>query len=73
MLMKLKFSATEQHAPVNQVWSGIAAYFRSRKQRSRDRRILSQMNDHNLRDIGLSHSQGGSHYYIETRYAAPPP
>lgn len=52
----------EAHAPVNQVWSTIAAYFQSRQQRARDRRTLSQMNDHNLRDIGLSRSQGGTHH-----------
>jgi uncharacterized protein YjiS (DUF1127 family) len=62
MLLKLKIAVTKQHGQVNQAWSAIAAYFRSRKQRSRDHRILSQMNDHNLRDIGLTRSQGGTHY-----------
>jgi uncharacterized protein YjiS (DUF1127 family) len=62
MLLKLKIAAAKQHGQVNQAWSAIAGYFRSRKQRSRDRRILSQMNDHNLRDIGLSHFQDGTHH-----------
>lgn len=54
MLPKLKIAATRQHAPVNQVWSTIVAYLRARRQRARDRRVLSRMNDHNLRDIGLN-------------------
>ena len=62
MLLKLKIAATKQHAPVNQVWSTIAAFIQSRRQRTRDRRILSRMNDHNLRDIGLSRSQGSTHH-----------
>ena len=56
MLLKLRIAATRQYAPVNQVWSTIVAFFRARRQRARDRRILSRMNDHILRDIGLSHS-----------------
>ena len=56
MLLKLKIAAAKQHAPVNQIWSTIVAFVRTRRQRARDRRILSRMNDHNLRDIGLSHS-----------------
>ena len=56
MLLKLKIAATKQHAPVNRVWSSIVAYLRARRQRARDRRILARMNDHNLRDIGLSQS-----------------
>ena len=59
MLLKLKIAATKQYAPVNQVWSTIAACVWAHRQRARDRLILSQMNDHNLRDIGLSRSQGG--------------
>jgi uncharacterized protein YjiS (DUF1127 family) len=59
MLLKLKIAATKQYAPVSQVWSTIAACVRAHRQRARDRLILSQMNDHNLRDIGLSRSQGG--------------
>lgn len=57
-MLKLKIAATKQHAPVNPVWSMISAYLRSRQQRTCDRRILRQMNDHNLRDLGLSRSQG---------------
>jgi uncharacterized protein YjiS (DUF1127 family) len=56
MLLKLKIAATRQHAPVNHVWSTIVGFFRARRQRARDRRTLSRMNDHILRDIGLSHS-----------------
>lgn len=54
MLLKLKIAAAKQHAPVNQFWSTIVAYIRARRQR--DQRILSRMNDHNLRDIGLGRS-----------------
>lgn len=56
MLLKLKIAAARQHAPVNQIWSAILAFIRARRQRARDRRILSCMNDHNLRDIGLNRS-----------------
>ncbi len=56
MLLKLKIAAAKQHAPINHVWSTIVAFIRARRQRARDRRILSRMNDHILRDIGLSHS-----------------
>ncbi len=59
MLLKLKIAATKQYAPVNQVWSTLAACVRAHRQRTRDRRILLHMNDHNLRDLGLSRSQGG--------------
>lgn len=56
MLLKLRIAAARQRAPVNHVWSTIVAYLRARRQRARDRRILSRMNDHSLRDIGLSQS-----------------
>jgi uncharacterized protein YjiS (DUF1127 family) len=56
MLLKLKIAAAKQHAPINHVWSTIVAFIRARRQRARDRRTLSRMNDHILRDIGLSHS-----------------
>ena len=62
MLLKLKIAATKQYAPVSQVWSTIAACVRAHRQRTRDRQILSQMNDHNLRDIGLSRSQGSTYH-----------
>jgi uncharacterized protein YjiS (DUF1127 family) len=62
MLLKLNIAATKQRLPVNQVWSAIAAYFRSHKQRSRDRRILMHMNDHDLRDLGLNRSQGSTYH-----------
>ena len=57
MLLKLNTVATKPHLPVNLAWSTIAAYFRSRRQRSLDRRILMHMNDHDLRDLGLDRSQ----------------
>lgn len=60
MLLKLKIAASKQRAPVNQVWSVVVAYLRACRQHARDRRILSHMNGHNLRDIGLTRSQGSS-------------
>ena len=60
MLLKLKIAATRQYAPVNQFWSTIVAFIRARRQRTRDRRAISRMNDHMLRDIGLTHSVYGS-------------
>jgi uncharacterized protein YjiS (DUF1127 family) len=56
MLLKLKFAVPKQHAPVNQAWSTIVAVIRARRQRAHDRRLLSRLNDHNLRDIGLNRS-----------------
>ena len=56
MLLKLKIAAARQHAPVNHSGQPSLPYLRARRQRARDRRILSRMNDHNLRDIGLSRS-----------------
>lgn len=56
MLLKLKIAAPKQYAPVSLVWSTIVAYLRARRQRARDRRALSCMNDHILRDIGLNRS-----------------
>ncbi len=57
---KLIAIATKAHLPVSQVWSTIAAYVRRQRDRSRDRRILMQMNDYNLRDLGLTrpHNEG---------------
>lgn len=49
MLLKLKIATTKHPAPANHSWSTIVAYLR-------DRRILSHMNEHNLRDIGLNRS-----------------
>lgn len=57
MLLKLKIATTKHPAPANHnIWSTIVAYLRARRQRDRDRRILSRMNDHILRDIGLNRS-----------------
>jgi uncharacterized protein YjiS (DUF1127 family) len=56
MLLKLKFATTKHPAPVNQVWSVVVTYVHARRQRARDRRVLARMNDHHLRDIGLSRS-----------------
>ena len=61
MLLKLKIAVPKQHAPVNRVWSTLAAFVRARRQRARDRHILAHMNDHNLRDLGLRRSQGGTY------------
>ena len=57
MLLKLNAVAAKPHLQVDQVWSAAAAYFRWQRERSRDRRILRNMNDHDLRDLGLSRSQ----------------
>lgn len=48
-MLKLKISAVKQPTPVSQVWSAIAVFIRTRRQRDRDRRILARMNDHDLR------------------------
>jgi uncharacterized protein YjiS (DUF1127 family) len=57
MVLKLKIAIPKQRAPVNRVWSTIVAFVRARRQHDRDWRILSRMNDHNLRDIGLNRSR----------------
>ena len=57
MFLKLNAVAAKPHLQVNQVWSTIAAYFRQQRERSRDRRILSNLNDHDLRDLGLTRPQ----------------
>ena len=54
MLLKPNIAATKLYLPVNRSWSAIVAFFRSRKQRSRDRHILLNLNDHDLRDLGLA-------------------
>ncbi len=54
MFLKLNAVAAKPHLPVNQVWSAIATYFRQQRQRSRDRLILLNLNDHDLRDLGLT-------------------
>ena len=56
MLLKLKIAAARRHAPANHIWSTIVALLRARRQRARDLRAISHMNDHLLRDIGLSQS-----------------
>jgi uncharacterized protein YjiS (DUF1127 family) len=62
MLLKLNAVAAKPHLQVNQVWSAAAAYFRQQRERSRDRRILRNMNDHDLRDLGLSRSQRSTYH-----------
>jgi uncharacterized protein YjiS (DUF1127 family) len=57
MFLKLTAVAAKPHLQVSQLWSAIAVHFRSCKQRSHDSRILSHMNDHNLRDLGLTLTQ----------------
>ena len=57
MLLKFTGVAAKRHLRVNQVWSAVAAYFRQQRERSRDRRILLNLNDHDLRDLGLTRLQ----------------
>jgi uncharacterized protein YjiS (DUF1127 family) len=57
MLLKFTTVTAKPHLQANQVWSVVAAYFRQQRERSRDRRILVHMNDHDLRDLGLDRSQ----------------
>jgi len=57
MLLKLNVAATKPHLPVERAGSALVAFFRARKQRSRDRRILLNLNDHDLRDLGLTRLQ----------------
>lgn len=57
MLLKLNAVAEKSSLPVNRLWSAVVAFIRAHRQRTRDRRILSHMNDHNLRDLGLSRSR----------------
>ena len=54
MLLKLTAVVQKSSPPASRLWSTIVAFIRARRQRARDRRILSRMNDHNLRDIGLN-------------------
>lgn len=56
MFLKLTAVAQKSGMPVSRLWSGLVAFLRARRQRARDRRALSRMNDHMLRDIGLTHS-----------------
>jgi len=56
MLLKLTAVAQKSSLPASRIWSTIVAYLRARRQRASDRRILSRMSDHHLRDIGLSRS-----------------
>ena len=57
MVLKFTAVAAKPHLQVNQVWSAVAAYFRQQRERSRDRRILLNLNDHDLRDLGLTRPQ----------------
>ncbi len=56
MFLKLTAVAQKSGMPVSRLWSGLVAFLRARRHRARDRRALSRMNDHMLRDIGLTHS-----------------
>lgn len=56
MFLKLTAVAQKSGMPASRLWSGLVAFLRARRQRARDRRALSRMNDHMLRDIGLTHS-----------------
>jgi uncharacterized protein YjiS (DUF1127 family) len=57
MLLKLNVAAAKPHVPIDRAWSALAAFFRSRKQLSRDRHILLNLNDHDLRHLGLTRPQ----------------
>jgi len=57
MLLRFTAVAARPHLQINQVWSTVAAYFRQQIERSRDRRILLNLNDHDLRDLGLTRLQ----------------
>lgn len=56
MLLKLTAVVQKSSLPASRLWSGVVAFIRARRQRARDRRTISRMNDHMLRDIGLTHS-----------------
>jgi uncharacterized protein YjiS (DUF1127 family) len=56
MFLKLTAVAQKSGMPVSRLWSGLVAFLRARRQRARDRRAISRMNDHMLRDIGLTQS-----------------
>lgn len=56
MLLKLTAVAQKSGMPLNRLWSGLVAFLRARRQQARDRRAISRMNDHMLRDIGLTQS-----------------
>ena len=57
MLLKLNAVAEKSNLPLNRFWSFVVAFIHAQRQLTRDRRILSHMNDHNLRDLGLSRSR----------------
>ncbi len=56
MFLKLTAVAQKSGMPVNRLWLGLVAFLRARRQQARDRRAISRMNDHMLRDIGLTQS-----------------
>jgi uncharacterized protein YjiS (DUF1127 family) len=64
MFLKLTAVAAKPHLQVNQAWAAVVAYFRQQRARSRDRRILLNLNDHNLRDLGLTRPQNNRFYRI---------
>ena len=57
---KISLFIAKSRIPVNQPWSAVSGYFFARRQRARNMRILSHMNDQNLRDLGPGRSQGGT-------------
>jgi uncharacterized protein YjiS (DUF1127 family) len=57
MFLKPTAVAAKPHLQVSQVWLAVAAYFRQQRERSRDRRTLLNLNDHDLRDLGLTRPQ----------------
>ncbi len=56
MLLKLTAVVQKSSLPASWLWSGAVAIIRAHRQRARDRRAISRMNDHMLREIGLTHS-----------------
>ena len=63
MLLKINIATSKSSLPMNRAWQAIRAYFHSSLQCARDRRVLSEMNDHCLRDIGLTRSITGRHHH----------
>ena len=64
MLLRFTAVAAKPHLQINKVWSTVAACFRQQRERSRDRRILLNLNEHDLRDLGLTRFQNNRSYRI---------
>jgi uncharacterized protein YjiS (DUF1127 family) len=57
MFLKPTAVAAKPRLQVNRVWLAVTVYFRQQRARSRDRRILLNLNDHDLSDLGLTRPQ----------------